>query len=182
MDGSSIRHSFAPSTSRSGSRSGRSTGAGAVVEQEDRLELDVRRPQQAQPPLLRAAVRALVRQHGAGLVRLDLERRDDPEAPACDPVGTDVRLLERPDRRRLLDEDALCAPLLEVAPRLVLGVGQRQPDDVVRAAGAQLLALLGRDHVVRRRDERLERPGHRLVVAEGSEGLDDGHRASLATP
>ena len=47
----------------------------------------------------------------------------------------------------------------------------------MRAARAQLLALLGRDHVVRRRDERLERPRHRLVVAEGAEGLDDGHRS-----
>jgi hypothetical protein len=46
----------------------------------------------------------------------------------------------------------------------------------VGAAGAKLVALLGRDHVVRRRDERLERPRHRLVVAQRAEGLDDGHR------
>ena len=93
----------------------------------------------------------------------------------ADPVRADVLLLERPHRRRLLDEDSLRAPLLELSRRLVLGVGQRQPDDVVRAAGAQLVPLLGRDHVVRRRDERLERPGCRLVVTEGAEGLDDGH-------
>ena len=71
-------------------------------------------------------VRALVRQHGAGRVRLDLERRDEPVARARDPVGADVLLRERPDGRRLLDEHALRAPLAQLPCRLVLGVGQRQ--------------------------------------------------------
>ena len=146
-----------------------------VVEQEDRLELDARRPEQAEPALLRRCVRPLVREYGAGLVGLDLQRGDDPEARPRDPVRSDVVLLERPDRRRLLDEDAFRAPGLEVACGLLLRVGQRQADDVVRAAGAQLLALLLGDDVVRRRHEPLERPGCRLVVAQRAKGLDHGH-------
>ena len=130
----------------------------AVVEQEDRLELDARCAQQAKPSFLRAAVRSLVRQHGSGLVRLDLERRDQPEAPARYSIGADVVLLERPDGRRLFDEDSRRAPSLQLSCRLVLRVRQRQPHDVVGAAGAKLLPLLGRDHVVRRRDERSSGP------------------------
>jgi hypothetical protein len=48
-------------------------------------------------------------------------------------------------------------------------------DDVVRAAREVLLALLGRDDVVRRRDQRLERAGLRLVVTLGPKRLDVGH-------
>ena len=146
-----------------------------VVEEEDRLELDARRAEQAEAALLRACVGALVRQHRPRLVRLDLQRRDDPEAGAGDAVGADVVLLERPDRGRLLDEDALCAPVVECAGCLLVRVGQREADDVVRAAGTQLLALLVVDDVVGRRHERLERAGHGLVVAQRAEGLDHGH-------
>ena len=51
--------------SRSGSRSGHGDGRVAVVEEEDRLELGARGAQQPQPALLRAGVRALVREHRA---------------------------------------------------------------------------------------------------------------------
>ena len=155
---------------------GASDRRGAVVEEEDRLELDARRAEEAETALLRASVRALVRQHRARLVRLDFQRRGDAEARACEPVRADVLLLERPDRGRLLDQDARLAPGLEVTGRLLLRLGQGQTDDVVRAALAQLLALLVRDHVVRRCDERLQRAG-RLVVAESAKRLDHGHTA-----
>ncbi len=106
---------------------------GAVVEQEDRLQLDARGPQQAEALLFRAGVSALVRQHGSGRVRLDLERGDEPETLAGNAVRADVVLLERPDGRRLLDEDAARSPFLQIARRVLLGVRQRQVDDVVRA-------------------------------------------------
>jgi hypothetical protein len=65
-------------------------------------------------------MRSLVWQHGSGLVRLDLERRDQPEAPALHSVGADVVLLERPDGRRLFDEDSRRAPSLQLPCRLGL--------------------------------------------------------------
>jgi hypothetical protein len=154
----------------------------SVVQQEDRLQLDARCPQEAESLLLRTCVCPFVRQHRSGRVGLDLERGDEPEALAGDAVRADVVLFERPDGRRLLDEDAVRVPVLQVACRLLLGVGESEVDDVVRAPCPQLCALLVRDHVVRRRDQVLERPRHRLVVAKGAEGLDDGHRASLPTP
>ena len=100
---------------------GATGGCRPVVEEEDRLQLDARRPQQPQAPLLRAGVRALVRQHRAGLVGLDLERADDPEARARDPVRADVLLLQGPHGRRLLD-DLVGAPGPELAGGLLLRV------------------------------------------------------------
>ena len=44
-----------------------------VPEEEERLELRARGAQEAEAPFLRAGVRALVRQHDAGLVRLGAE-------------------------------------------------------------------------------------------------------------
>ncbi len=58
-----------------------------VVEQEDRLELRVRRAQQPQPALLRAGVRALVRQHLAVLVRRDGDRGAEPSRVRATPSG-----------------------------------------------------------------------------------------------
>ena len=146
-----------------------------VVEEEDRLELDAGRAQEPEPPFLWAGMRALVRQNRAVLVRLDLQRGHDSTPAPFDPVGTDVVLDEQPDRRRLLDEHALGSPALECLRRLLLGVRQRQVDDVVRVLEV-LRALLGGDHVVRRRHERLQRARLRLVVAQRAKGLDDRHR------
>ena len=58
----------------------------AVVEQEDRLELDAGRAEQPQTPFLGPGVRALVRQHDLRLVRLDAQRGDDALAPSRDAV------------------------------------------------------------------------------------------------
>ena len=121
---------------------GHGDGRVAVVEEEDRLELGARRAQQPQPALLRARVRALVREHGAGLVRLDAQRRDEAVAAPRDPVRADVVLLERPDGRLVVaDEHALVEPGPEEPPGLVLGVVQGQVDDVVRVARAEAVAL-----------------------------------------
>ena len=82
-------------------------------------------------------MRALVRQHGPGLVRLDPERGDEALAAARDPVRPDVVLRDGPDGRLVvLDEDALVEPGPKQPAGLVLGVVQRQVDDVVRIARA----------------------------------------------
>jgi hypothetical protein len=79
-------------------------------------------------------VRAFVRQDDPVLVRLEPERRDQPLAPPRDAVGADVLLREPPARGfGIANEYALLLPLGEARGRLLLGVGQRQVDDVVRA-------------------------------------------------
>jgi hypothetical protein len=121
-------------------------------------------------------VRELVREDDALLVRLDLERADQPVAGARDPVGADVSLRERPEGRLVVArEDAVALPFAEVARRLLLAVRKRQPDDVVRAPREVLVALLRRDHVERRRHEPLQRPRLPLVVAKRAKRLDDRH-------
>src|SRR4051794_30631453 len=150
-----------------------------VIEQEDRLELRARRTQEAQPPLLRARVRPFVRQHLPLLVRGHRHRSRHSLAGARDAVGADVLLRDPPVRLVAAHERAARAPVLEVAGRLLGGVGERQVHDVVRAAREVLAALLVRDHVVRWRDERVERAGDRRVVAERAERPDRGHSCRL---
>ena len=115
----------------------------AVPEEEERLELRARGPEQPQPALLRARVRALVGQDDAVLVRLDPQRRDEALAAPLDAVRPDVLLREPPARGLgVADEHAVLLPLREARGRLLFGVGQRQVDDVVRAASRELLSLL----------------------------------------
>ena len=148
----------------------------AFVEEEDRLELCPGRAEEPQPPLLRAAVRAFVRQHDAVLVGLGSKRGDEAGAVTGDAVGTDVVLREEPVGRLLVAcEHSAPAPVHDRSAGLFLGVRQGQVDDVVRAAGEELRALLGRDHVVRRSHELLERAGALLVVTLRPERLDHGH-------
>ena len=137
----------------------------AVVEQEDRLELRARGAKQAQSSFLRTGVRALVREHDAVLVRLESQRDDDAVARALDSVGTDVRLRERPRCRLLVArEDPVATPGREITCGVVLGVRERQVDDVVRASCEVPGASSSVDHVVRRRDQSVERTG-RLGIA-----------------
>src|SRR5437868_4782181 len=152
-----------------------------VPEEEQRLELRARRAQEAQPALLRPGMRALVRQDHAALVRLRMQRGDEPLAAARDAVGAYVVLREPPVRRlRVADEHTLLLPGGKIAGRLLLRVGERQVDDVVRAAGEIARALLLGDDVVRRRDDGLE-IGH--VVAESPKGANARHRGpSLVSP
>src|SRR5205823_7948168 len=104
-------------------------------------------------------------------------------ARARDAVRADVLLREPPVRRlRVLGERAGLAPGGEVAGGLLLGVGKREVDDVVRAAREVVGALAVGDHVVRRRDERGERACDRLVVAERREGPDRRHGSDGTSP
>ena len=150
-----------------------------VEEQEDRLELRARRPEQAQATLLRPGVRPLVRQDHALLVGLDSQCGDEPLARALDAVRPDVVLPQPPVRGLvLLDEHARAAPVGEVARRLALRVRQGQMDDVVGAAREILRSLRLGDDVVRRCHDIGER-GH--VVAKRLEGSDGGHRLDDAS-
>ena len=61
------------------------------MEEEDRLELRVRRAKQPQAPFLRAGVRALVRQDDPRLVGLEPQRRDDAGTGPGDAVRAEGR-------------------------------------------------------------------------------------------
>src|SRR5437762_1854601 len=101
----------------------------AVMEQEDRLELRPRRAEQPQAALLRAGVRALVRQHDAVLVRLEPQGDDEPVARPLDPVRPEVSLRQPPGGwPGLAVEHALGFPVGQVARGLVIRIGQRQVD------------------------------------------------------
>ena len=93
-----------------------------------------------------------------------------------DAVRADVVLDERPDGRRLLDEDALGPPALEVRAASSSESGSVRWTTLCGLRASSSARCSARDHVVGRRDERLERPRRRLVVAQGAEGLDDRHR------
>ena len=145
--------------------------------------------EQPQPALLRPGVRALVGQNDAVLVRLEPERRDESFAAPFDAVRTDVLLREPPARRiGVANEHALLLPVREARSRLLLGVGQGQVDDVVRASSEELFPLRRPDDVVGRRDERLERAADSRVVAERAErpydchGTDRTNRAASLPP
>ena len=125
-------------------------------------------------------MRALVRQDDAPVVRLDAQRGDEAVARACDAVRPDVVLLRAPrPTARLLDEHAVAAPGGERPGALLLGVGERQADDVVRAAGEQLHALVGEITSYGGATRRSSGPGGR-AVAERAERLDVGHRGDMA--
>src|SRR5712691_44738 len=147
-----------------------------LVEQKDRLELRAGGAEQPEPALLRTAMRALMWEDDSVLVGLGPERSDQPRPRAVDAVRADVVLREEPVAGlRIAREHALVAPGGQVTAGLLLVVWKRQVDDVVEAARQVLLALLGRDHVVRWRHEPLQRACLRLVVALGAERLDHGH-------
>ena len=112
----------------------------------------------------------------AVLVRLEPERRGEALAAPSDAVRADILLYEPPARRLgIAYEDSALLPLCEARGRLVLGVGQRQVDDVVPASPPERLPLFRSDDVVRRRDERSERSRDSHVVAERAERPYDCH-------
>ena len=83
-------------------------------EQEDRAEVGVRGPVQAQPVDLGAGVRALVRQHHALVQGGQPEPRDEAPAGAFAAVRPRVRLVHDDDARQLVaHEHALLAPAAE---------------------------------------------------------------------
>ena len=145
-------------------------------EQEDRLRLDSRGAEQAEPLLADAGMRPLVRQHVTRLVRLGRERDDHSTALSPDPVGADVLLREKPRGRLVLArEDSLREPVAVQVDGLLGRLGKCQVGDVVRAAGEELVALLGADCVVGRCDEIDERAG-RAGVPDGAKRLQVAHR------
>ena len=139
------------------------------------LELCLRLAQESQPPFFRPAVRPLVWKHRAGLVGLEPEGRDETGARACDSVRADVVLGQRPERRRFLAEHALVAPLAVGAASLLLGVGQRQVDDVVRVLLEVARSFFRADDVVRWGDQLRQRTGQVRVVAKRAKSLNVGH-------
>src|SRR5438105_1591171 len=154
----------------------RDLGARAVVQEEDRLELRARRPQEAQASLLWPRMRALVWQNGTAVVRLDAKRHDVAVARPLHAVRTDVRLRQRPPRRvAVADEHAGITPLAQIARRLLLALRQREMHDVVQAPRKVVAPIVVRDDVVRRCDECLQRSRSPLVVPQCPERPDLRH-------
>ncbi len=148
----------------------------SLQEQKDGLRLDARRAQQVQPLIANTWVCSLVRQDVSRLVRLGRERDDDPAALPPDPVRADVLLREKPHGGFVLMlQDPVRKPVAVQLGRLLRQLGQRQVDDVVRAAREELLAFLATDGVIGRGDEIGERSG-RAGVANGAKRLQVAHR------
>ncbi len=118
---------------------------------------------------------SLVGKYLLRLVPFDRERDDDSTPLPGDAVRAREALGEEPGCRLcLVREDPVREPFAVQPARLLRRLGQRQVDDVVRAARSEALALLGPDGVVRRRDEIRQRSG-RAGVADGAKRLHGGH-------
>ena len=165
----SSRHRLSPPLCRSGSPRPSTSIEPSQRKKSGSSCVRVARSRRSRPSFGPACVQ-LVRKDDAVLVRLDAERGDESLAAPAHAVRALVVLREPPVRRLgVLDEHAALAPVGELRRGLLLAVGKGQVDDVVRARSAELLALLRPDDVVRRRDERVERSCHSLVVAERAE-------------
>src|SRR5213079_3116783 len=82
-----------------------------LVEEEDRLDLRAGRAQEAQAPLLRPRVRALVREDDAGRIGLEAKRADEAVTATGEPVRPGVVLGQPPERRLLVaNKDAVPLP------------------------------------------------------------------------
>jgi hypothetical protein len=150
-----------------------------VIEEEDRLELSPRRAQQAQTAFLGTGVGELVRQHLAVRVGRHLDRRRQPLARPVDVVGAGELLGDPPERRLLEPHHTPLPPVGEGGGGRLLGLGQSQVDDVVRARLEVGRAQRFVDHVVGRSDEIVELTGHGFVVTERPEREDRGHGRRL---
>ena len=93
----------------------------AVDEEEERLGMHPRLPQELQPLVLRPLVRTLVRQDHSGRVRLGGERSDDSAPFARDAIRPRVLLDERPGRRLVLPLEQAFVEPAPVEPSRVLG-------------------------------------------------------------
>ena len=126
------------------------------------------------PSARRASARAAARFRVAyGSTRSEATR---PSRRRAIPSGPDVVLGDGPDRRLVvLDEHALVEPGPKQPAGLVLGVVQRQVDDVVGVARPVVGERLRRQHVVGRRRHR----GRRVRVANRAERGDIGHGPSV---
>ena len=151
----------------------------ALVEQEDRLELGAHLAQEPEPPLLRAAMRALVRQDDARSRRArPAASRRGPVRRARDAVRADVVLRERPEAGLFSGTSAPSSrQSRKLRPASSSESGSVRWTTLCGLLREQRVALLGPDHVVGRRDEVLERTGAVGVVAKRAKRLDLGHAA-----
>ena len=156
--------------------------AGIWIEAEDGGEVRARRARESQAVLLRAGMGALVRPDTARAVVLHAHAREEPDARAGTAVGRAVVLAQCPDRGLvLLHENPVPAPLVEGLSGGLVARRQIELHDVMRVPRRQLGSALVVDHVVRRRDQILERARDIGVVAKRLERLDICHRrATLA--
>ncbi len=161
---------------------------GAVVvreQQEDLADVGVQGAVEPQAVDLGTLVRALVREHDSFVESGEPEPRDEPPAGALAAVRPRVHLVDDHDAGQLVaDERSFLAPAAERRRRprvgLVVGLGPGRDGQVdvggVVGAARPKLGRLGRgEHVVRRRDDVVERDAR--AVAEASEGRDVGHRS-----
>ena len=155
-------------------------GRVGVVEQEDRLELRAGRAEEGQPVLACLRMRQLVPEHVALGVRRRLDRAGDALARAHLPVGPDELLPQPPERRLLLAQDAALPPGRQLGRGRLRRVRPRQVDDVPVARVPERVEQVVVDDVVGRRDQVVEGPGDRLVVAERAKRRDPGHGLRLA--
>ena len=149
---------------------------------------------QTQAILLGARVRTLMRADPAGAVFLYAYPRKEAAAGARLAVGSDVVLLERPDRRCVvLHDDALCSPCRQHGCGVLVYVaavgGDREIDldGVVGRARLEHSATLGVDHVVGRGGDILQPAGllecvmqrlERLYLSHAAEPTDQSRRRS----
>ncbi|WBL35944.1 hypothetical protein O0235_14410 [Tepidiforma flava] len=148
---------------------------------EDRAELHARGLQQPQPVLLRARHGVLVRLHRPGFPRLRLDRRHHP-APPVDVAAFDELLLVDVQHGPLIArQEAAGLPLLHEpghpAVPLVAAFRQLEVDGVARVLCRQRPLHGGRDDVVGRREQVIERARSRRI-AQAAERHELGHRVS----
>ncbi len=173
---------------------------GVGVEREDRRHVGARGARQAQPVLLRARVRALVRAHPPRPVLLDAHPAEEPAPGLRHPVGAGVPLRVRPDRGlRVAHHGALQLPALEQLSGHPVGIGELaldallpvgaalagggrpgeiHRDHVERGARDQRGPLRGVDHVVGRGHDVAEGSDHGEVVVQRAQGLNVSHRGA----
>ena len=154
----------------------------ASVEREDRREIVAGRSHEAEPVLLWAGMRALVRAHAPRAVLRHPDAAEDAAPLAPLSIRPRVLLRERPEPGLTVgDEDPLQRPLLERLGGVLVGVaaagvlGEVDLDDVEGRARDEALALLGVDDVVGRGDHVAERRDGREVVVERAQRQDLGH-------
>ena len=140
---------------------------GAVVEQEDRLQVGSGRLHELAPPGDRPRNHVLVREHRPGTQRRQPQR---PDQPALEHLAARQGLLVDIQRRDGVGhQDALVLPVMQQPGRVGVGrlgrgavtgpgvmgmlAGQDQTDNVVRIGGQQMVFGVVGNHVVRWRGD-----------------------------
>jgi hypothetical protein len=166
---------------------GPAVALGVLEEPQHRREVGPHPAQDLQPLQARCRQGLLVGQDDPLGVVVEADRGQDRGAHAGAAVRAGEGLLQPVEGRTgILLQDAVRQPALPGAggalEALAAGVAgavglEDDVDGVVGAAGRQLLALLGRDHVVGRRDEARQRLRPRGGIAKASEREHRRHGA-----